>query len=261
MTPQRRGNDDRRYISRGPGHHGPHHGRRGMSSEPTQPVPQWWQQPQGPKKDEGVQRDEGYRDAQEGLPGDAAVPDGAGIPGRADLHAQPGDPRVASPTRGASRRARPVPFRHSRRSRLVRGPVRSGSRPARRTSRIRTTRRPGLSGTSRGSDVSRQQGFPAAQGYQGPPARTRRRRRRWPWITLIVVVLVLVGADRAANAYAENQMASQIQSSLALSGKPTRDHPGVPVPDPAGRARPSTPSTSTRATRPRDRAASSTSPA
>ena len=31
-----------------------------MSSEPTQPVPQWWQQPQGPKKDEGPQRDEGY---------------------------------------------------------------------------------------------------------------------------------------------------------------------------------------------------------
>ena len=30
-----------------------------MSSEPTQPAPQWWQQPQGPKKDEGPQQDEG----------------------------------------------------------------------------------------------------------------------------------------------------------------------------------------------------------
>ena len=28
-----------------------------MSSEPTQPVPEWWQQPQGPKKDDGPQRD------------------------------------------------------------------------------------------------------------------------------------------------------------------------------------------------------------
>src|ERR1700758_1261952 len=65
MTPQRWGNDDRRYIARGSGHHGPHHGRCGMSSEPTQPVPQWWQQPHGPEKDEGPQRDEGYRDAQE----------------------------------------------------------------------------------------------------------------------------------------------------------------------------------------------------
>ena len=63
----------------------------------------------------------------------------------------------------------------------------------------------------------------------------RRRRRRWPLITLIVIIVILVVGDRAANAYTENQMASQIQSSLGLSGKPKRDHPGVPVPDPAGR--------------------------
>ena len=43
-----------------------------------------------------------------------------------------------------------------------------------------------------------------------------------------MVVLLLVGADRAANAYAENRMASQIQSSLALSGKPTVTIQGFP---------------------------------
>jgi hypothetical protein len=56
----------------------------------------------------------------------------------------------------------------------------------------------------------------------------RRRRRRWPWITLIVIIVVLVGGDRAANAYAEDQMASQMQASLALSGKPHVTIQGFP---------------------------------
>jgi hypothetical protein len=56
----------------------------------------------------------------------------------------------------------------------------------------------------------------------------RRRRRRWPFITLIVIILVLVVADRAANAYTEDQMASQVQSSLALSGKPHVTIQGFP---------------------------------
>jgi hypothetical protein len=56
----------------------------------------------------------------------------------------------------------------------------------------------------------------------------RRRRRRWPWITLLVIVLVLVGGDRAAKAYAEDRMASQVQSSLALSGKPNVTIQGFP---------------------------------
>jgi hypothetical protein len=56
----------------------------------------------------------------------------------------------------------------------------------------------------------------------------RRRRRRWPWITLLIIVLVLVGGDRAAKAYAEDQMASQVQSSLALSGKPNVTIQGFP---------------------------------
>jgi LmeA-like phospholipid-binding len=52
---------------------------------------------------------------------------------------------------------------------------------------------------------------------------TRRRRRRGPLIaliTVIVILVLLVVSDRVANAFAENQMASQVQSSLNLSGKP-----------------------------------------
>jgi len=43
-----------------------------------------------------------------------------------------------------------------------------------------------------------------------------------------VIVLLLVAADRAANAYTEDQMASQVQSSLALSGKPQVTIQGFP---------------------------------
>jgi hypothetical protein len=45
---------------------------------------------------------------------------------------------------------------------------------------------------------------------------------------LIVIILVLVVGDRVANAYAENQMASQFQSSLELSGKPHVTIQGFP---------------------------------
>jgi hypothetical protein len=68
---------------------------------------------------------------------------------------------------------------------------------------------------------------PAAQDYQAPP-RMRRRRRKWPIITLIVIVLVLVIGDRVAAAITEDQMASQVQSSLALSGKPHVTIQGFP---------------------------------
>ncbi len=54
-----------------------------------------------------------------------------------------------------------------------------------------------------------------------PGGRMRRRRKRWPIVTGIVLVVVLgllVGADRIANAIAENQMASQIKTS----GFPTK---------------------------------------
>ena len=43
-----------------------------------------------------------------------------------------------------------------------------------------------------------------------------------------MIVVVLVVGDRAANAYTENQMASQIQSSLGLSGKPNVTIQGFP---------------------------------
>jgi LmeA-like phospholipid-binding len=70
-----------------------------------------------------------------------------------------------------------------------------------------------------------------AQGPQGPPPQERRRRRRGPRIALIAVVVVLVllvVSDFAAKAYTENQMASQVQSSLGLSGKPKVTIEGFP---------------------------------
>jgi len=75
---------------------------------------------------------------------------------------------------------------------------------------------------------------PLPTGRQSPgysPPRARRRRRRWPIITGAVVVLVLVllaVADRVANAVAENQMASQFQTSVGLSGKPNVSIGGFP---------------------------------
>ena len=144
-----------------------------MSSDPTQPVPEWWQQPQAPKKEQG---------------------------------AQDRDPQDSQATRQY--------------------PTSQGS-PARPTFTPSQGNQPDQRYPS-GPGYQQAQDYPGNQGYQGPPARVRRRRRRWPWITLLVIVLVLVGGDRAANAYAENQMASQVQSSLALSGKPNVTIQGFP---------------------------------
>jgi len=70
------------------------------------------------------------------------------------------------------------------------------------------------------------------QGPSEPPTFVvRRRRRKGPLIaliTLIVIIVLLVVSDRVANAYAENQMASQFQSSLGLSGKPDVTIQGFP---------------------------------
>ena len=73
------------------------------------------------------------------------------------------------------------------------------------------------------------------QWQQRPPEPptfvTRRRRRKGPLIaliTVIVLLVLLVVSDRVANAFAENQMASQVQSSLNLSGKPTVSIQGFP---------------------------------
>jgi LmeA-like phospholipid-binding len=71
-----------------------------------------------------------------------------------------------------------------------------------------------------------------AQGTREPPTIVvRKRRRRGPLIALITVLVILVlfvVSDRVANAYAENQMASQFQSSLGLSGKPHVTIQGFP---------------------------------
>jgi len=69
------------------------------------------------------------------------------------------------------------------------------------------------------------------QGPTEPPTVIRRRRRRGPLIalvTVLVILVLLVVSDRVANAYAENQMASQVQSSLGLSGKPHVTIQGFP---------------------------------
>jgi hypothetical protein len=47
-------------------------------------------------------------------------------------------------------------------------------------------------------------------------------------ITVIVVLVLLVVSDFVAKAYTENQMASQVQSSLGLSGKPDVTIHGFP---------------------------------
>jgi len=71
----------------------------------------------------------------------------------------------------------------------------------------------------------------AQRPAEPPTFVTRRRRRKGPLIaliTVIVLLVLLVVSDRVANAYAENQMASQVQSSLALSGKPHVSIQGFP---------------------------------
>ncbi len=69
------------------------------------------------------------------------------------------------------------------------------------------------------------------QEPRGPAPVPRRRRRRGPFIgliTLIVILVLLVVSDFAAKAYTENRMASQVQSSLGLSGKPKVTIEGFP---------------------------------
>jgi len=157
-----------------------------MSSDPTQPVPEWWQQPQAPKKEQGTQKDRDPQDSQ----ATRQYPTSQGSPARPTFTPSQGN----QPDQG---------YPADQRYQGYQGPPGAPTYPA-------------------------NQGVPAAQDYQAPPARVRRRRRRWPWITLLVIVLVLVGGDRAAKAYAEDRMASQVQSSLALSGKPNVTIQGFP---------------------------------
>src|SRR6266496_723166 len=163
-----------------------------MSSDPTQPVPEWWQQPQAPKKDQGPQKDQAPRDAQDSQ-ATRQYPTSQGSPARPTFTPSQSDQGSPSDQQYQSSQGYP-----------------SGS------------------GFPSSQGYQQDQDYPGNQGYQEPPAGMRRRRRRWPWITLLVIVLVLVVGDRAANAYAEDQMASQVQSSLALSGKPHVTIQGFP---------------------------------
>ena len=168
-----------------------------MSSDPTQPVPEWWQQPQAPKKEQTAQ-DRDPQDSQ----ATRQYPTSQGSPARPTFTPSQGNQpdQRSQPDQGY-----PSDQRYQSGQGYSSGP-----------------------GFPSGPGYQQAQDYPGNQGYQGPPARVRRRRRRWPWITLLVIVLVLVGGDRAANAYAENQMASQVQSSLALSGKPNVTIQGFP---------------------------------
>ncbi len=159
-----------------------------MSSDQPQPAPEWWQQPQGPRRNQGNQGNQGNQEHQ----------DSQGTQGTQDLPANPG-------------------YQDSQATRQY--PAGQGYQGS-----------PSGQGYPSGEGFPASQGFPAAgtQGYQAPPPRMRRRRRRWPLITLIVIVVLLVVGDRAANAYTEDQMASQIQSSLGLSGKPHVTIQGFP---------------------------------
>ncbi len=163
-----------------------------MSNDPTQPVPEWWRQPQDPKGKQGNQSDQGYQGAQ-----DHQNPQGAqGFPGNQG-------------------------YQETQRFPSNQGYQENQDYPGNQGYQ-------GHQGSQGTQGFPVNQGYPQAQGYQGPPPRMRRRRRRWPFITLIVIILVLVVADRAANAYTEDQMASQVQSSLALSGKPHVTIQGFP---------------------------------
>jgi hypothetical protein len=206
-----------------------------MSSDHTQPVPEWWQQPKVPKKEEQeAQQDQDAQDSQatrqyptnRGYPAGPTFTPNPGGESQQGYESQQGhqsQPEYQPPTAGfpsgqesPSGQGYPSSQGYQPGSGFPSGQDYPGSQGQ------------GHQGSAAGQRYPDNQGFPAAQGYQGPVARTRRRRRRWPWITLLVIVLVLVGGDRAANAYTEDQMASQMQSSLALSGKPSVSIAGFP---------------------------------
>ena len=194
-----------------------------MSSDPTQPVPEWWQQPQAPKKDNEPQEDQGYQGTQD-LQGDKGYRDPRDSQATRQYPTSQGYP--AGPTYTPNQEGRPD---QGGRSGQGYQPPASGFPSGQGYQQDQAyPGNQGYQGTAPGQRYPDNQGFAAAQGYQAPAARARRRRRRWPWITLIVIVLVLVLGDRAANAYTEDQMASQMQSSLALSGKPHVTIQGFP---------------------------------
>src|SRR5271166_2948776 len=178
-----------------------------MSSDPTQPAAEWWQQPQEPKRSQG-NADKPDSQGTQNLPTN---------PGQQDSQATQQFP-TSQETRG-------FPAGQGL-------PAGQGFPPNQGYQEDQDyPGGQGYHGPQATQGYTPDPGFPGAgaQGYQAPPPRMRRRRRRrWPFITLLVIVVLLVVADRAANAYTENQMASQIQSSLGLSGKPDVTIQGFP---------------------------------
>ena len=88
-----------------------------------------------------------------------------------------------------------------------------------------------------GGDEARFQSEPGATrrgrlGRQGARPLPPRRRRGRGWIVLLVVLIVLavlfVVADQVAKAYAQNTIASKVQSSSGLSAKPAVTIEGFP---------------------------------
>ena len=163
-----------------------------MSSDPTRPIPEWWQQPQGPQDRPGSPDDQGHQ----------------GGPGHQD-----------NPGYQGSQGYRPTQ-NYQASEETHRLPLDQGSQETQVTP-------PNQQYQPYQPPPPSYQAYQEAQGAQGPQGvqgaaqpKYRRRRRRWPWITLLVILVLLVAVDRGANAYAENQMASQFQSSVGLSGKP-----------------------------------------
>jgi hypothetical protein len=249
-----------------------------MSSDQTQPVPEWWQQAQDAKRNQAQRRDQvnqenqadqgsqgtqdfsagqGYQDSQatRQFPSGQGFPPGTGFPSGQEAASGQGFPPGQGSPSGQGFSSNPTPASGSA---FPSSPTpASGSAfpssptPASGSAFPSSPTPASGSGFPSGqafqsNQVYQQdqdypgrgyqgtpgyppgQGFPAGQGYQGSQPRMRRRRRRWPFVTLIVIILVLLGADRAANAYTEDQMASQMQASLALSGKPHVTIQGFP---------------------------------
>jgi LmeA-like phospholipid-binding len=201
-----------------------------MSEDQTRPTPEWWQQQQDPNRTRrdagpagaGGQRDAGYQGNQDyqetqQLPRNQGQQRTQGYPGGQDYQGGQGFPPGQGYSGAPGYQAAPG-YQPGQGYQQGQGYQGQGF-----------PQDQGYQGQGFPQDQGYQgQGFPQGQGYQGPPPRVRRRRRRWPWITLIVIILLLVGADRAAAAYAENDMASQFQSSLDLSGKPSVNIAGFP---------------------------------
>lgn len=83
--------------------------------------------------------------------------------------------------------------------------------------------------SERPSDDEARYGVDQRQGMRPFPPRRRRRRG---WIALIIVLVVLAGifviGDQVAKAYAQNTIASNIQSSSQMSAKPSVTIEGFP---------------------------------